>query len=175
MSGPTLLTALAAASAVSILMFVVLSRIADMFGGARQRRVLRLTDADSQAVSRPSKDLAGQVGAMLDAVGRRVGRHQRLVSAQDLRDAGFESGWLTPRTVVAIKLLLGGGVGAALALLIPWVPAMMVGAPMAGLLAFVAPSLADRCAQGCQTQADSGRSAGRDRRTARTDRHRDGR
>ena len=143
MSGPPLLTALAAASAVSILVFVALSRVADMFGGARQRRVLRLTEADAQAGgTRSPTGLAGQVGVVLDAVGRRIGRHQRLVSAQDLRDAGIESAWLTPRTVVAIKLLFGAGVGAALALLIPWVPAMMVGAPMAGLLAFVAPSLA---------------------------------
>ena len=141
MSGPPVLTALAAASAVSILVFVALSRIADAFGGARQRRVLRLTEGEAQAVTRPPTDLAGYVGAMLDAVGRRIGRHQRLVSAQDLRDAGLESAWLTPRTVVAIKLLLGVGVGAALALLIPWVPAMMVGAPIVGLLAFVAPSL----------------------------------
>ena len=142
MSGPTLLTALAAASAVSILVFVALSRVADAFGGARQRRVLRLTEAGSQAGgTRSPTDLAGQVGVVLDAVGRRIGRHQRLVSAQDLRDAGLESAWMTPRTVVAIKLLFGAGVGAALALLIPWVPAMMVGAPMAGLLAFVAPSL----------------------------------
>ena len=142
MSGPPLLTALAAASAVSILVFVVLSRVADMFGGARQRRVLRLTEANSPDGTRPPTDLAGYVAAALDAVGRRIGRHQRLVSAQDLRDAGIESAWMTPRTVVAIKLLFGAGVGAALALLIPWVPAMMVGAPIAGLLAFVAPSLA---------------------------------
>ena len=42
---------------------------------------------------------------------------------------------------MAIKLLLGVGVHVALALLMPWVPAMMLGAPIAGLLAFVAPSL----------------------------------
>ncbi len=68
MSGPPLLTTLAAASSVSILVFVALSRVADMFGGARQRRVLRLTEADAQAVTRRPKDLAGQVGLVLDVV-----------------------------------------------------------------------------------------------------------
>lgn len=136
-----MISAMAAAGAVSILVSVALSWVADLFGGARQRRVLRLTESDSQAATRPPAGMAGNIGAMLDVVGRRIGRHQRLVSAQDLREAGLESAWVTPRTMVAMKLLFGGSVGAALALLIPWVPAMMVGAPMAGLLAFVAPSL----------------------------------
>ena len=63
MSGPPLLTALAAASAVSILVFLALSRVADTFGGARQRRVLRLTEADSPDGTRSPTDLAGQVGS----------------------------------------------------------------------------------------------------------------
>ncbi|MCY4110414.1 MAG: type II secretion system F family protein [Chloroflexi bacterium] len=141
MSGPAVITAMAAAGAVSILVSVALSWVADLFGGARQRRVIRLTESDSQAVNRSPAGMAGNIGAMLDVVGRRIGRYQRLVSAQDLRDAGIESAWVTPRTVVAMKLLFGGSVGAALSLLIPWVPAMMVGAPIAGLLAFVAPSI----------------------------------
>ena len=59
MSGPAVATALAAASAVSILMFVALDRIADAFGGARHRRVLRLTEAGSEAETRSPTDLAG--------------------------------------------------------------------------------------------------------------------
>ena len=40
MSGPTALTALAAAGAVTLLTFVALAGIADVFGGARHRQVM---------------------------------------------------------------------------------------------------------------------------------------
>ncbi len=135
------LTALAAAGAVTLLASVTFSQIGDMFGGARHRRVLRLTQAGPDATSRSSSAPEGGVGTVLEALGRRLGRYQHLVSDQDLRDAGFEAGWITPRTVVAIKLVVGVSVGAALGFLIPWVPAMTVGAPIGGLLGFVVPSL----------------------------------
>ena len=141
MSGPTALTALAAAGAVTLLTFVALAQVADVFGGARHRQVMRLTGARPGTAAGPSTGLLGVAAAGVQALGRHLWRHQRLVTVQDLREAGLEAAWITPRTVVATKLALGAGVGLALGLLTPWVPAMMVGAPIGGLLGFVVPSL----------------------------------
>ena len=106
MSGPPALTALAAAGAVTLLTFVALARIADVFGGTRHRRVMRLTEARPRQAVRPSTGLPG-----VQALGRHLSRYQRLVTVQDLREAGLEAAWITPRTVVAIKLALGAGAG----------------------------------------------------------------
>ena len=175
MSGPTALTALAAAGAVTLLTFVALARIADVFGGARHRQVMRLTGARPGTAAGPSTGPLGVAAAGVQALGRHLWRHQRLVTVQDLRDAGLEAAWITPRTVVATKLALGAGVGLALGLLTPWVPAMMVGAPIGGLLGFVVPSLDHRRAQGGPPGADPGGGAGRHRRAAGTRMVRDGR
>ncbi len=141
MSGATVLTALAAAGAVALMAFVTMAQVGDLLGGARHRRVMRLTGAHPRAAAGPTTGLLGVLAAGLEVLGRRLGLHKRLVTAQDLRDAGLEAAWITPRTVAAIKLAVGAGIGLALALLTPWVPAMMVGAPIGGLLGFVAPSL----------------------------------
>ncbi|MCY3748478.1 MAG: type II secretion system F family protein [Chloroflexi bacterium] len=137
---PTI-TALTAGSAATILAFLVLAQVADAFGGARHRRLVRLTRLGSVAASRAPAGPLGATVMLLEALGRRLGRSQRLVRDQDLRDAGLEAVWITPRSIVAIKLVVGASIGGALALLIPWVPAMIVGAPIGGLLGFAAPSL----------------------------------
>lgn len=140
MSLPTI-AAISAASAVTILAVAMVTLVADLFGGARQRRVVRLTKSGSETTARAPAGSLGVVAMLLEAIGRRIGHSHLLVRAQDLRDAGFEATWVTPGTVVGIKLVLGASVAGALALLIPWVPAMMVGAPIAGLVGFVLPTL----------------------------------
>lgn len=137
---PTI-TALAAATSATILTLTVLAQVAEAFGGARHRRVVRLTQAGSDATSRAPAGPLGAIVTLLEAFGRRLGRSQHLVRDRDLRDAGFEAAWVTPRTIMAIKLVVGASTGGALALLIPWIPAMIVGAPIGGLLGFAAPSL----------------------------------
>ena len=173
MSGPTALTALAAAGAVTLLTFVALAGIADVFGGARHRQVMRLTGARPGTAAGPSTGPLGVAAAGVQALGRHLWRHQRLVTVQDLREAGLEAAWITPRTVVATKLALGAGVGLALALLTPWVPAMAVGAPIGGLLGFVVPSLVidgRRAARRARILAEEGRR-GDAYGTRRTDRN----
>ncbi|MDE2903058.1 MAG: type II secretion system F family protein [Chloroflexota bacterium] len=141
MNGLPTITALAAGSSATILVYTVLAQVADIVGGARHRRVVRLTKAGSDATSPAPAGSLGAIVMLLEALGRRLGRSQGLVRVQDLRDAGFEAAWVTPRTIVAIKLVIGASIGGALALLIPWLPAMTVGAPIGGLLGFAAPSL----------------------------------
>ena len=141
MNGLPTITALTAGSAATILAFIVVAQVADIFGGARHRRLVRLTRLGSDAESRAPAGPLGAIVMLLEALGRRLGRSQRLVREKDLRDAGLEAVWITPRSVVAIKLVAGASIGGALALLIPWVPAMIVGAPIGGLLGFAAPSL----------------------------------
>ncbi len=141
MNSLSTLAAAAAASGATILAFVVLAQVAELLGGARHRRVVRLTQAGSHATTPAPAGPLGAIVMLLEVLGRRLGHSKLLVRDHDLRDAGFEAAWVTPRTIVAIKLVAGASIGGALALLIPWVPAMIVGAPIGGLLGFVAPSL----------------------------------
>lgn len=137
---PTIAAA-TAASATMILAVSGLTLLADVFGGARHRRVVRLTRAGSDTTARAPAGPLNVAGMLLETLGHRLGYSHHLVRAQDLRDAGFENAWVTPRTVVGIKLVAGASIGGALALLVPWVPAMMVGAPIGGLAGFVLPTL----------------------------------
>ncbi|MCY3959288.1 MAG: type II secretion system F family protein [Chloroflexi bacterium] len=137
---PTIAAA-TAASATMILAVSGLTLLADVFGGARHRRVVRLTRAGSDTTARAPAGPLNVAGMLLETFGHRLGYSHHLVRAQDLRDAGFESAWVTPRTVVGIKLVAGASIGGALGLLVPWVPAMMVGAPIGGLVGFVLPTL----------------------------------
>lgn len=137
---PTI-AAVTAASAATILVFSMLALLADVLGGSRHRRVVRLSQAGSDVAARAPAGPLMMASMLLEAVGRRLGHSQRFVHARDLRDAGFENAWVTPRTVVGIKLVAGASIGGALAFLIPWIPAMVVGAPIGGLLGFVLPTL----------------------------------
>ena len=119
----------------------MITLVADALGGARHRRVVRLTQSGSGTSARAPAGSLDAAAMLLEALGRRIGYSHLLVPAQDLRDAGFEAAWVTPGTVVGIKLVAGASIAAALALLIPWVPAMMVGAPIGGLVGFLLPTL----------------------------------
>ncbi len=140
MNLPTI-AAVTAASATTILAVTMITLVADALGGARHRRVVRLTQSGSGTSARAPTGSLGAAAMLLEAIGRRIGHSHLLVRAEDLRDAGFEAAWVTPGTVVGIKLVAGASVAAALALLIPWIPAMTVGAPIAGLVGFVLPTL----------------------------------
>lgn len=139
-SVPTL-AAVTAASATTILTVAMITLVADALGGARHRRVVRLTQPGLDASARAAPRSLGAASMLLETIGQRFGQSHLLVRAEDLRDAGFEAAWITPGTVVGIKLVTGASVAAALALLIPWFPAMTVGAPIGGLVGFVLPTL----------------------------------
>ena len=137
---PTI-AAVAAASAATILAFSTITVVTDALGGARHRRVVRLTQSGSGTSARAPAGSLGAAAILFEAIGRRIGQSHLLIRARDLQDAGIENAWVTARTVVGIKLVAGASIGGALALLIPWIPAMMVGAPIGGLLGFVLPTL----------------------------------
>ena len=143
MSGTApVLVALAAAIAGGLLGYVTIAQVVDVLGGTRQRRVLSLTSDSARAPRRrAAPGFLGLIEAALEAIGQRLGRRVLLVSERALVEAGFEGAWIRPRSVAALKVVLGVVVGLSLATLTPWVPAMVVGAPVGGLLGFVAPSL----------------------------------
>jgi Flp pilus assembly protein TadB len=133
-----LLGALLFAGAVFSFLVAVAPRTARFGAAPRGLEFIRNSTLDQAP---PSPADVAFVHALLRRVTARMGVRARGVSAQDLVEAGIDPELFTPAEVTTLKLLLGAAVVATCVALGSMIPGLLVLAPAAAWLAFVAPSL----------------------------------